>query len=307
MPDGSAVSDRRREAIRVLAIPPAWTDVWICTDGRGHLQATGRDVRGRKQYRYHANWRVVRDENKFDRLLEFGLALPDLRAAVDEDLRRPGLPHDKVVALAVGLLDRTLIRVGNEQYRDTNGTYGLTTMEDDHVEIHGGDLSFSFIGKGGQEHQVDLHEPLLAKAVRRCHELGGRELFTYKGEDGSPVRIDSADCNEYVATHAGEGATVKYFRTWGATVTVMEELAAVDPGGAGGDSSVLAAIDVAADRLGNTRAVCRRAYVHPGVVEVFHDGTLTDLWSSSRSTASMSRGERATLKLLEQLREQATD
>ena len=308
MPDGTRPSDRRIDAIRALAIPPAWTDVWICPDPRGHLQATGRDDRGRKQYRYHPRWRMVRDESKFERLAEFASALPDLRARVDEDLARPGLPLEKVVALSIGLLDRTLVRVGNDIYRRDNGTYGLTTLRSKHVDINGSQVEFNFVGKGGHEFCVTVEDPRVAKAVRRCHELGGKELFTYRGDDGQPVRIDSSDCNGYLADVVGEGVTVKYFRTWGATVTVLEELAAhaltiegaVDEGTASAaDRALLAAIDEAAARLGNTRTVCRNSYLHPAVPRAHLEGAVLEAWRASRSTPRMTRAERATLRVLQ--------
>lgn len=305
MPDGSPVSDRRREAIGALAIPPAWTDVWICVDPRGHLQATGRDDRGRKQYRYHPRWRAVRDETKFERLAEFGSALPDLRQKVDSDLSLPGLPLEKVVALSIGLLDRTLMRVGNDHYRRSNGTYGLTTLRSKHVDLNGSAVRFRFVGKGGQEHEVSVEDPRFARAVRRCHELGGKELFTYRGDDGSPVRIDSGDCNDYLSRAIGDGITVKYFRTWGATVTVLEQLVEAARGTgtavttADSDRLLLAAIDEAAQRLGNTRTVCRTSYLHPVIARAHQDGALSDLWRRSRSTTHMSRAERATLRLLQ--------
>lgn len=308
MPDGTRPSDRRIDAIRALAIPPAWTDVWICPDPRGHLQATGRDDRGRKQYRYHPRWRQVRDESKFERLAEFASALPDLRARVDEDLGRPGLPLEKVVALSIGLLDRTLVRVGNDAYRRDNGTYGLTTLRSKHVDISGSQVEFNFVGKGGHEFCVTVEDPRVAKAVRRCHELGGKELFTYRGDDGRPVRIDSADCNGYLADVVGEGVTVKYFRTWGATVTVLEELAAhalstaATPDGAeaAADRALLAAIDEAAARLGNTRTVCRNSYLHPAVPRAHLEGVVLEAWRASRSTPRMTRAERATLRVLQE-------
>jgi DNA topoisomerase-1 len=307
MPDGTRPSDRRIDAIRALAIPPAWTDVWICPDPRGHLQATGRDDRGRKQYRYHPRWRMVRDESKFERLAEFASALPDLRARVDEDLARPGLPLEKVVALSIGLLDRTLVRVGNDVYRKDNGTYGLTTLRSQHVDISGSHVEFNFVGKGGHEFCVTVEDPRVAKAVRRCHELGGKELFTYRGDDGRPVRIDSGDCNDYLADVVGEGVTVKYFRTWGATVTVTEELAAhalsaevaEQRAGTAAERALLAAIDEAAARLGNTRAVCRSSYLHPAVTAAHLEGAVLDAWRASRSTPRMTRAERATLRLLQ--------
>lgn len=294
---GSAtVGAATRARIEALVIPPAWTDVWICADEDGHLQATGRDARGRKQYRYHPRWRAVRDESKFEHLAEFGAALPALRAVVEEDLGRSGLPARKVTALVVALLDRTLIRVGNDEYRRDNGTFGLTTLQSDHVELFGADITFCFLGKGGREHDVTVNDRRLARAVRACHELGGRELFTYKGADGSPVRVDSKECNDYLADVVGPSTTVKYFRTWGATVAVLEQLiAGTDPVE---ESDVVAAVDVAADRLGNTRAVCRRSYVHPALTDDLDVDRLRAAWDTSRSTSWMTRAERATLRLL---------
>ncbi len=293
----AAVGPADRARIDALVIPPAWTDVWICTDADGHLQATGRDARGRKQYRYHDRWRAVRDEAKFDQLHAFGLELPRLRAVVAEDLGRSGLPPRKVIALVISLLDRTLIRVGNDVYRRDNGTYGLTTMESEQVDVHGTEVAFCFVGKGGLEHEVTVRDARLARAVRACHELGGRELFTYKGTDGSPVRVDSADCNEYLADVMGPSTTVKYFRTWGATAAVLEEL--VEMPGPWTDKDVIGAIDVAAGLLGNTRAVCRRAYVHPMLTDDLDEERVRDAWGRARTTETMTRAERATLHLLD--------
>ncbi len=293
---GTTVDAATRRRIEELAIPPAWTDVWICPDPKGHLQATGRDARGRKQYRYHPQWRQVRDEAKFDRLLDFGEALPNLRTTVAEDLGRSGLTFTKVVALVVSLLDRTLIRVGNEEYRRDNGTFGLTTLEADHVEISGTDVTFHYLGKHSLEHEVTLKDRQLARAVRSCHELGGRELFTYRGEDGLPVRVDSADCNEYLAEVVGTGTTVKYFRTWGATVTALEAL--VSRPSPLEKADVLAAVDEAALRLGNTRAVCRRAYIHPSLTENLKEEAVREAWAAARTTALMTRSERALIHLL---------
>jgi DNA topoisomerase-1 len=295
--DGAAVPAADRERIEALAVPPAWTDVWICARADGHLQATGRDAKGRKQYRYHPRWRTVRDEAKFGRLGEFGRALPEVRRAVSSDLARPGLPPRKVVALVVALMDRTLIRVGNEEYRRSNGTFGLTTLQQDHVEVDGSTVSFCFLGKGGREHEVAFTDRRLARAVRSCHELGGRELFTYRGPDGEPVRVDSADCNDYLADLAGPGTTVKVFRTWGGSVSVLESL--VRRPAPLGERDVLEAVDEAAERLGNTRAVARRSYVHPVVTDELDEDRLREVWRRSRSTTVLSRGERALLAALE--------
>jgi len=293
----ATVGAATRRRIEQLVIPPAWTDVWICADELGHLQATGRDARGRKQYRYHERWRSVRDETKFDHLAHFGRSLPKVRAVVAEDLVRSGLPPRKVIALVISLLDRTLIRVGNEQYRRDNGTFGLTTLGEDQVEIDGAEISFCFIGKGGLEHEVDLRDRRLARAVRACHELGGRELFTYRGTDGAPVRVDSSDCNEYLADIVGPGTTVKYFRTWGGSAIALEHLASNDE--PIGPSQIVAAVDEAAAHLGNTRAVCRRAYVHPALTDDLDEDALRAAWSGARRTEVMSRAERALLRLLD--------
>ncbi len=296
-PDGAVVDARGRDRIASLAVPPAWTDVWICVDARGHLQATGRDARGRKQYRYHPKWREVRDGVKFDKLGEFGEALPELRRTVESDLATAELSHRKVAALVIALLDRTLIRVGNEEYRRQNGSFGLTTLRHDHVEVVGSTIGFSFVGKGGREHETSVRDRRLARAVRACHELGGRELFTYLGVDGEPVRVDSADCNEYLAAVMGTGTTVKYFRTWGASVTALETL--VEAGDPLDDAALLCAVDSAAARLGNTRAVCRRAYVHPLLTDDLDPPLLREAWRVARSSTSMSRAERALLRLLQ--------
>jgi DNA topoisomerase-1 len=296
--DDSRVTDvATLDRIHALAIPPAWTDVWICRSRHGHLQATGRDARGRKQYRYHDDWRVMRDDSKFDDLAPFGAALPAVRQAVEDDLARRGLPHDKVVALIIALLDRTLIRVGNEEYRRDNGTFGLTTMLSKHVDIDGSTVRFHFTAKGGIRQDVRLTDRHLASAVRRCHELGGREVFTYEDSDGEAHRVDSADCNAYLQSIVGDTTTVKTFRTWGGSVAALDHLVHFD--GEPTDHAVLDAIDAAAERLGNTRAVARRAYVHPAVPESFLDGTLPAAWRSARRTESMTRPERALVVLID--------
>lgn len=308
---GVRISNADRKRIAELVIPPAWTDVWICADDRGHLQATGRDARGRKQYRYHPRWTEVRDEAKFDSLAQFGAALPELRRRVNEDLATPGLPHRKVTALVVALLDRTLIRVGNDRYRTENGSYGLTTLETDQVDITGATIEFTYVGKSGQQHSTTLRDRRLARAVRACHELGGRELFTYRGENDEPERLDSSDCNDYLAAVVGEGTTVKTFRTWGASALVLGSLLDPDTENGGGtavpvsdlgdlsEERVVAAVDLAARALGNTRAVCRRSYVHPALCDEIDPERLISAWRSARSTLTMTRAERALLHLLE--------
>ena len=293
--DGSVVGADERRRIAALAVPPAWTDVWICADARGHVQATGRDARGRKQHRYHADWRVLRDQRKFGELADFGAALPALRTQIDRDLARPGLDHTKLSALVLALMDSTLIRVGNEEYARTNGTFGLTTLTRRHVVMAPGEVRFRFVGKGGVRHEVDIDDRRLARLVRRCHELGGRELFSFRDDGGEYVRVDSADANDYLRAVVGDAHSVKTFRTWGASALTVAHLAA----GRGADQpDLLAVIDLVAARLGNTRAVARSSYIHPAIAEWAADGRLADAWRASRTTATMQRSERSLLTLL---------
>src|SRR5688572_8134152 len=218
---GRRVSDAEvLRRIRALAIPPAWADVWICPSAHGHIQAVGRDARARKQYRYHARWRQARDETKYNRMLAFAAALPRIRRRVDEDLQRPGLPRERVLATVVRLLETTLIRVGNEAYARENKSYGLTTMRSRHVDVTGATLTFNFRGKGGKEHTVDVKDPRLARVVKRCQDLPGHELFQYLDDDGGRQTIDSADVNAYLRAIAGEEFTAKDFRTWAGTVQI---------------------------------------------------------------------------------------
>ena len=266
-PAGRRITDAdERRRIDAIAIPPAWTEVWICPDPDGHILATGRDARGRKQYRYHPHWREARDETKFDHLGDFGRALPDLRRSSRAELSRRGLPREKVLALVVCLLDRTLIRVGNDEYAVANDAYGLTTVRGDHVEVDRGRVVFDFRGKGGAQWEVALQDPRLARLVQQCDELGGYELFAYEDADGHIVDVDSSDVNEYLRELTGDDITSKDFRTWGGTVEAAATLVAMgEPGSRReADRNVLAAIDRAAERLGNTRAVARASYVHPG-------------------------------------------
>jgi DNA topoisomerase I len=287
--DESPIDPDERERIDALAIPPAWTDVWICPDPAGHIQATGRDVKGRKQYRYHEGWRKARDRDKFERLAEFGAALPDLRRHVEEQIEGGRkLSYDRVVALVLALLDETLIRIGNEEYVE-NGSHGLTTLTDRHVQWARGEMTFCFPGKSGKEHTVPVDDPRIARLVRRCHQLGGHELFTYRTSAGELGRVSSSDVNEALRDLTGLEVTAKDFRTWGGTAIVTETLATSEPGA--DDAVVLSAIDIAAEQLGNTRAVCRNSYVHPDVVAAAADGRLQERWSSSRSRRHLRRAE----------------
>jgi DNA topoisomerase-1 len=301
-PDGSTLTDpAERQRIAALAIPPAWTDVWICPRPDGHIQATGRDARGRKQYRYHPRWREVRDADKFDRLLDFGEHLGDLRARLDEDLRLTGLPRERILALVVRLLDDTLIRVGNPEYAADNDTYGLTTLRRRHVEATDRRVTFEFVGKSGVDHEVTVTDRRLAPLIRRCSELGGHELFTYLDDTGQPARVTSTDVNEYVRTLVGRGDTsAKDFRTWGGTVIATETLAGAGPAGSEREAEavILRAVDAAAETLRNTRTVARQCYIHPAVPEAYRDGALFEHWRHARTGTRYRRAERATLAIL---------
>jgi DNA topoisomerase-1 len=281
---GRAVTDPETlDRIRRLAVPPAWTDVWISPDAATHVQATGRDARGRKQYRYHGAYRSRRDAKKFDQLVAFGRALPAIREAVDADLRRTGLPHDQVVALVVALLDRTLLRVGNESYVRDNGSFGLTTLRCRHAEVQGRTIRLRFRAKSAQVAEMTWSDARLARLVRRCREVPGQVLFQWLDETGGRHPVRSDDVNDYVRRAGGLDITAKTFRTWGATLLAAVGYAAVAdtpaPLRAQVSREVITAV---AAELGNTPAVCRASYVHPGVVEAFHVGTLPSLWRAPK-------------------------
>jgi DNA topoisomerase-1 len=276
---GDLVRDRETlKRIKALAIPPAWTEVWICPHPNGHLQATGRDNKGRKQYRYHARWRSTRDENKYDRLLEFGQALPKIRKRTERDLAKPGLPREKVLAAIVRLLETTLIRVGNEEYARSNNSFGLTTMRDKHVQIDGHEIRFRFRGKSGIKHDIDLTDRQLATIVKRCRDLPGQELFQYLDESGEQQTIGSADVNEYLREITGSDFTAKDFRTWAGTVLAALALQEFNSFNSQTEAKhhIVRAIENVAKRLGNTPSVCRKAYVHPAVIETYLEGTLLE-------------------------------
>ncbi len=279
-PDGSKVTDEETLArIRKLAIPPAYEDVWICPLPNGHLQAVGRDVRGRKQYRYHPRWREVRDEGKYGKLLVFGKALPRIRARVEEDLSRRGLPRERVLAAIVRLLETTLMRVGNEEYAKANHSYGLTTLRNRHVKVEGASrIRLDFRGKHGTEYHIDLRSKRLAAIVRRCQELPGQELFQYLDEDGTPRTIGSHDVNEYLREITGEEITAKDFRTWAATnlaALALRELESFDTKAAA-KRNVVHAVEAVARMLGNTPAICRKCYIHPAIFDGYLDGSLRE-------------------------------
>ncbi len=262
--------------IHSLVIPPAWVDVWICSRANGHLQTTGRDSRGRKQYRYHPQWRVVRDETKYDRMLKFGEALPKIRKHLQKDLAREGLPQEKILATVIEVMEKTLIRVGNEEYAQENHSYGLTTLRDKHVEIHGSTVEFHFKGKSGVWHDIKMHDRRLAKIIQRCHELPGHELFEYKDEQGEVHAVDSMHVNSYLKTISGEDFTAKDFRTWHGSVLAAESLHAFEDfdSETQGKKNLIAAIECVAERLGNTRAVCRKCYIHPAILECYLNRSL---------------------------------
>jgi DNA topoisomerase-1 len=272
---GNRITDKEtRDRIASLAIPPAWNDVWICPFPNGHIQATGRDVKNRKQYRYHPRWREVRDETKYERMLQFGQALPEIRKRVDADLRRHGLPREKVLAAIVHLLETTLIRVGNDQYARTNKSFGLTTMRDRHVDINGTTLEFAFRGKSGVRHEIELRNPRLAKIVKRCQDLPGQDLFQYLDEHDQPHTVGSDDVNLYLREITGQDFTAKDFRTWAGTVLAAQALAefeAVDTDTLA-KKNVVSAIEAVASRLGNTTTICRKCYVHPAVIDAYFAG-----------------------------------
>lgn len=267
-PDGNAVRDSATlERIRKLAIPPAWSDVWICAAASGHLQATGRDAKGRKQYRYHDDFRGHRERDKFERIAAFAKALPDIRAGVTLDMSRRGLPREKVLATIVSLLESTLIRVGNEDYARQNGSFGISTLRDRHTQIDGAEIRFKFIGKSGKPWRVTLRDRRIAKIVKACQDLPGQRLFQYLDEDGKVQRITSTDVNGYLRQLSGADITAKDFRTWSGTVMtalVLKELGKATSATAA-KKAIRSAIQEVADRLGNTPTICRKCYIHPAV------------------------------------------
>ncbi len=278
-PQGRTVQDEKTlERIRKLAIPPAWTDVWICTRPNGHLQATGRDARGRKQYRYHAEWREVRDETKFGRMIALGEALPKIRERLERDMSQRGLGREKVIATVVKLLETTLIRVGNKEYAKQNNSFGLTTLRDQHVDVDGSTLRFEFRGKSGKEHSVEVQDRRLARIVKQCRDLPGQKLFQYLDESKERQSVSSEDVNAYLRETTGEDFTAKDFRTWGGTVLALSALLEIGSceGEREANKAVVEAVKRVAGQLGNRPAICRKYYVHPVVIQSFLEGTLRD-------------------------------
>ena len=306
-PRGRTVRDARvLRRIRALAIPPAWANVWICPLENGHIQATGRDARGRKQYRYHARFRAHRDETKYGRMIAFAEALPRIRLSVDSDLRRPRLDRDEVLATIVRLLEISLIRVGNEEYARANGSFGLTTLRARHVDIHGSTLRFHFRGKAGKAHTVAVHDRRIARIVQRCTDLPGEVLFQYIDATGERRAVESADVNAYIRRVARADFTAKDFRTWAGTVLTAQALAELEPfrSAAHAKRNVVAAVKAVAERLGNTPSVCRKCYVHPAILDAYHEGELAAALARGGdghrggAKRALSRQESAVLMLL---------
>lgn len=310
-PSGRLIRDAATLArIRALAIPPAWTAVWISQRDDTHIQATGRDARGRKQYRYHADWRSIRDEVKYGRLIAFAEALPKIRARTHRDLGRSGLPREKVLAAVIQLLEKTLIRVGNEEYARQNGSVGLTTMRDGHARIGRDKVRFEFRGKSGVQHAIDLEDRRLARVIKACRDLPGYELFQYVDDDGRRQVIDSSDVNAYLREISGDEFTAKDFRTWAGTVLAAQALAAAvaleksqPRHRRQTKKTVLAAIETVAKRLGNTRSVCRKCYIHPAILDAYVDGatiaTITRQAAGLKGRGRLRPDEAAVVALIE--------
>lgn len=298
-PDGKRVADSRTLArIKRLAIPPAYHDVWICPLPNGHIQATGRDHRGRKQYKYHPIWVELSSGNKFSRMLRFGRALPKTRARIDRDLRKPGVPFDKVCATVVWLLENSLIRVGNEEYARANRSYGLTTMRVRHVSLGSNRIEFKFAGKRGIMHLVKLSDRRMARILRQISELPGQKLFHYLDEDGNVKEISSGDVNDYIRAISGSEFTAKDFRTWAATVQTTLDLCKRSglEGALAAKGAVREAITNVARLLGNTPSICRKSYVHPAVVDAYLSGELKEV--SRQPRATLANAEKIVLSLL---------
>ncbi|MBP0600140.1 DNA topoisomerase IB [Herbaspirillum sp. LeCh32-8] len=313
---GRLIDDKQELArLHALAIPPAWEEVWISPHPKGHIQATGRDARNRKQYRYHPHWRLVRDDAKYERMLAFAQALPAIRRAVHEDLHRPGLHRQKVVASVVHLLQATLMRVGNDEYARSNKSFGLTTLRNRHVRIDGSDVLFRFRGKSGVQHEIKLHDPYVVRLIRKMRDLPGQELFQYVDDEGEVHSIDSGDVNAYLREATGEDFSAKDFRTWAGTVLAtlaLQAFEAVDSH-AQAKKNVVHAIENVAKRLGNTPSICRKCYVHPAVVESYLDGRFAELLEERvqsqlvQELHALTPEEAAVLALLQQRLQEADD
>lgn len=300
-PSGATIRDGETlERIKSLVIPPAWSEVWINPHPRGHIQATGLDARGRKQYRYHEKWRATRDETKFAGLIDFAQVLPTVRERVEADLALRGLPRDKTIATVVRLLDESLIRIGNIAYARENKSFGLTTLRNDQAEVNGSSVHFAFRGKSGVFHEVDVRDRRVARVVRRMQDLPGQHLFQYLDDEGEPRTIDSDDVNTYLGGVSGAEITAKDFRTWAGTVLAARSLRREGPfdSDAACKAAIVAAVDAVAERLGNTRAVCRASYIHPAILDGCSAGTLCQFSSPNRKRSGLDEDEQWTLAYL---------
>jgi DNA topoisomerase I len=307
--DGKPVRDAsERDRINSLAIPPAWKNVWICPIANGHLQATGRDAKGRKQYRYHAHWQKIRSQTKFNRMISFSAALPIIREQIEKHLSLKGLPREKVLATVVRLLETTCIRVGNVEYAQENQSFGLTTLRNRHVDVSGSTIHFQFKGKSGVKHNIEVNDRRLAKIIKRCQELPGHELFQYIDEDDQRQTISSEDVNNYLREMTGEDFTAKDFRTWAGTVLAARELKQLEPfdSKTQANKNITQAIKAVAKQLGNRPATCRKYYVHPAVIDAYLEGTLSATHqqdsesNSDDSPYSLRQEELAVVAILEQ-------
>lgn len=295
--------------IKSLVIPPAWTNVWICTKPSGHIQVTGTDARGRKQYRYHPQWQTLRNETKFHRLYEFGKLLPSVRLKVEEDLARKELGEEKVLATVVSLMERTYIRIGSDDYEKLYGSYGLTTLKDGHVKVSGGTVKFSFKGKKGVEHSITLQNKKLAKLVQHCKDIPGKELFQYYDADGKRHSIDSGMVNRYIKEASGGDFTAKDFRTWAGTINLLRAFCGMDEPETDGDrkKNIVAALDDVSKQLGNTRTVCKKYYVHPGIIKLYEEKSLSkytkelDAIEKNDNLTGLASEERVLMKILKEL------
>jgi DNA topoisomerase I len=297
------------ERIRKLAIPPAWTHVWICPSENGHIQATGFDIRGRKQYRYHSMWNSLRNETKFHRLYEFGKVLPSIRLKMEEDLAKKELTEEKVLATVTGLMERTYIRIGNDDYEKMYGSYGLTTLKDNHVKIEGDKIYFSFKGKKGIDHKITLKNKRLAKMVKQCRDIPGKELFQYYDAEGNRKPIDSGMVNRYIKDASGGDFTAKDFRTWAGTLNIIRAFQSIGESESESDckKKIVAALDEVSKQLGNTRTVCKKYYVHPGIIKLYEEKSLLnylaelDKIEQPDDLAGLTTEERVLMKILKQL------
>ncbi|HEV7331330.1 MAG TPA: DNA topoisomerase IB [Flavisolibacter sp.] len=297
------------ERIKKLAIPPAWTSVWICKKANGHIQATGFDQKGRKQYRYHPQWGTLRNETKFHRLYEFGKVLPSIRLRVEEDLSKKELSEEKVLATVVSIMERTFIRVGNDDYEKLYGSYGLTTLKDKHVSVNGNTVRFSFKGKKGIYHDITLRNRKLAKLVQMCRDIPGKELFQYLDENGERHSIDSGMVNRYIKEASGGDFTAKDFRTWAGTLHILQTFCSLESTEAQTDckKNILAALDEVSHKLGNTRTVCKKYYVHPGIIRLYEDRSLDkylkelDAIEKEDNLSGLTSEERVLMKILKEL------